>query len=456
MINQMTPAPTLSRRSLLRAAGAMGVASGTFGLAGCQNPAGGGAGSGNVTFWLTPNASDAEMAAYVKRMTTGFEQANSGTKVSSLVIPWENALTKYTAAFSGGTPPDVTYQIIPWMNKWRTTGVLTNLRQHLSDADLAPILEGCPQGYLDAAQGDNGELLAVPFTQGYFSLVLNLDIWEKAGKPPLPRTYDDLVEFAKALTMDKSGRRLGDSGFDSTSIAHYGMNWPLVPAAEDNYVWQYFWAYGSDYISADHQDIGFNNDEGRAALQSLKAMSDSGGATPPGFYTDNSKWGAAVYSGAVAMQWTDQFTPAQAKQFPKARVKVIDLPSGPAGKFVVAGCGYWAVSAKSPNLDKAVALAKFLLSPAQADDYIRMILGRPTRKVQGDYYSEPLADPRINTFLNESSAYGQYARPTLILPYQPQEYLLGKINDYLSGRQELDAMISDASNHVQQMAKAAG
>ncbi|HVX46819.1 MAG TPA: extracellular solute-binding protein [Mycobacteriales bacterium] len=437
--------PGIKRRTLLQAFGAAGVAAG---LAGC-----GGSSSKKVTFWLTPNASDQDMAAYVKRMSTGFEKKNKGVTVSSLIIPWENALTKYTAAYSGGAPPDVTYQIIPWMNKWRSTGVLADFHKHLSAADLDPILNGAAKGYIDAAQGPKGELLAVPFTQGYFVLVLNEDIWEKAGKPALPKTYEEMVPFAQALTMDKQGRKLGDSGFDAKNVDHYGMTWPLVPTIQDNYVWQYFWSYGSDYISADHKDIGFDNDAGRAALKAMKAMSDSGAATPPGLYTDTNKWSDTIYAGKAAMQWTDQFTPDQAKQYPKVRFRVLDLPSGPSGRSVVAGCGYWAVSAKSGNIDRAFELAKFLLSPTQADDYIRMILGRPVRTVSGDFYSKPLADPRINMLLNDSTSYGKFARPTLVLPYQPQEYLLGKINDYLSGRQDLDAMIKEASSHIQQMAR---
>ncbi len=440
----------MGRRTFLQAVGAAGIG---VALAGCGSS--GGSSSKKVTLWLTPNASDADMAAFTKRMATGFEKSDSGAKVSSLVIPWENALTKYTAAYSGGTPPDVTYQIIPWMNKWRTTGVLADFKKHVSDSDLAPILDGVPKGYLDAARGTKGELLAVPFTQSYFSLVLNEDLWEQAGKPELPTTYENLIDFAKKLTIDKKGRKLGEPGFDGKKVAHYGMSWPLVPTIQDNYVWQYFWSYGSDYVSADHKDVGFNNDEGRAALKAMKAMSDSGAATPPGLYTDTNKWADAACSGAAAMQWTDQLTPAQAKQYPKVRLKVIPLPGGPAGKAVVAGCGYWAVSAKSKNIDKAFEFAKFLLSPTQADDYIRMILGRPTRKVSGDFYSKPLADPRMNQLLNDSNSYSQYARPTLVLPFQPQEYLLGKINDYLSGRQGLDAMIKDASNQIKQMARTA-
>jgi ABC-type glycerol-3-phosphate transport system substrate-binding protein len=423
-------------------------------LAGCGG-SGGSSSKVALDFWLTPNATPEAMQAYTKRMATGFTQSGSKNEVKSLVIPWESALTKYTAAFSSGNPPDVTYQIVPWLNKFRPTGVLADLNTLGGKDELTAITEGMPKAYLDAARGEKGELYAIPFTQGYHSLAINEDIWEKAGKPALPTTYQEMIPFARALTFDTSGRRLGDAGFDARSVAHWGMTWAPVVGMEDNFVWQYLWAYGSDYISADRQDIGFNNDEGRAALKVMKDMVDSGAVTPPGLYSDLPKWADALVSGRSGMQWMEGFSAQQCKQYPKARVRVIDLPSGPKGRSVVGGCGYFAVSAKSKNQRQAYDLVKFLVGPKQADDYVRMILAHPTRPVQGEFYSEPLPDPRMNKFLNEASSYVPYARCTLILPYQPQEYLLGKLNDYLYGRQGLEEMIGDASKQIKQMAKAA-
>ncbi|MEV0714977.1 extracellular solute-binding protein [Asanoa sp. NPDC050611] len=408
---------------------------------------------GDLNFWLTPNASPEAMKAFTDKMTTGFRDVAKDAAVSSLIIPWDNALTKYTAAFSGGNPPDVTYQIIPWMNKWRSTGVLADFKKFASAEELASFTEGQPESYLKAATGDNGELFAVPFTQGFQPLVLNLAVWEKAGKPPLPTTLAEMIPFAEAMTFDKKGRNLKDAGFDKNNVEHYGMAWPALPTFEDNWVWQYFWAYGSDYINEARDDIGFDNAAGREAIDVMKRLVSSGATTPPDLYSDNARWQTATVSGKTGMQWMPPLTEAVCKQFPDARLKVIDLPGGPAGKAIVAGCGYYAMAAKSKNPDLTYQFAKFLLDPKQSDVYIRMILGLPTRPVEGNYYAEPLADPRMNTFLNEAAGYGQHARATLVLPYQPQEYLLGKLNDHLFGRQTLDDMISEASKGIKQMAK---
>ncbi|MFE9693850.1 ABC transporter substrate-binding protein [Micromonospora sp. NPDC005806] len=443
----------LPRRGFLQLAGLAGLGST---LAACGlGEEDKGSGGGNLNFWLTPNASPEAMKQFTDQMAAGFQRTSKGATVTSLVIPWENALTKYTAGFSGGNPPDVTYQIIPWMNKWRSTGVLADFKQMASKEELAALTDGQPESYLKAATGDKGELFAVPFTQGFQPLAMNLAVWEKAGKPPLPTTLEEMIPFAEAMTFDKKGRNLKDPGFDKNNVEHYGMSWPALPTFEDNWVWQYFWAYGSDYVNGSKDDIGFNNPEGREALEVMKRLVTSGATTPPSLFADTARWDAATVSGKTGMQWMPPLSAATCKQFPQARMKVIDLPSGPAGKAIVAGCGYYAMAAKSKNPELTYQFAKYLLDPKQADVYIRMILGLPTRPVQGNYYAEPLADPRMNTFLNEAASYGKHARATLILPYQPQEYLLGKINDYLFGRQSLEAMISEASKGIRQMAKSA-
>ncbi|WP_198664412.1 ABC transporter substrate-binding protein [Jiangella endophytica] len=457
MFDHTHGAAQMSRRRVLQIGGAAGLAAflGSCGL-GESSSGGSSSGSTSLDFWLTPNSSPEAMKAFTTEMATGIKESSGGEiSAASLVIPWENALTKYTAGFSGNNPPDVTYQIIPWMNKWRETGVLADFREFASDEDLEYYTSGQPQSYLDAATGENGELLAVPFTQGFQPLGLNAAIWEKAGQPPLPTTFEEMIGFAEALTFDTSGRNLKDPGFDAENVEHWGMAWSSIPTQEDNWVWQYFWGYGSDYINEAGDDIGFDTAEGREALEVMKRLVDSGATVPQGTFADDARWSQSTISGKSGMQWMPPPSEEVFKQYPDARLTVVPLPGGPAGRNIVAGCGYWAIAAESENPEAAYEFARFLLQPAQADRYIRMILGQPTRPVEGNFYEEPLADPRMNTFQNEATEYGQYARATLVLPYQPQEFLIGKINDYLFNGQPLDAMITDASAGIRQMAGAA-
>ncbi|GAA1560656.1 sugar ABC transporter substrate-binding protein [Kribbella sancticallisti] len=415
------------------------------------------AGSGQPVYWTQPNAGQKEMQAFLTEIEKGFAADNPGMTAKTLLVPWEDSLTKYTAAFSAGNPPDVTYQIIPWMNKWRDSGVLADFRDIAPKEDIDKLLENVNPSLLKVAQGAGGELRAIPYvTDSGHNLTVNLNVWEKAGKPPFPTTYAEMIDFAKAMTVDAKGRRLGEAGFDKSKVDHYGMTWPTAPAIQENYVWHYFWSFGTEYISEDGRDIGFDNEAGRGALENMKEMVDSGAATPPGLYTDESKWANAMVSGRSGMQWTHALSADQAKAFPAARLKLLEPPNGPGGdQFMVGGCGYIAVAAKSKNREAAYKLAKHILSPGPKERYTRLILGLPINGSAGAFYTE-LPDPRMNEFMNEASKMTRFQRIPPALKYQPNEYLIGKINDYVTGRQSLDDMIRDARNQIKQMAAAAG
>jgi ABC-type glycerol-3-phosphate transport system substrate-binding protein len=199
----------IDRRNFLRLGAAVG---GAMALAGCSGDEKSGGGGGQVTYWTQPNAELKQMQAFLKDIEKGFASGNPGTTAKTLIVPWDESLTKYTAAFSGGNPPDVTYQIIPWMNKWRDTGVLADFHEIAPKEDIDGFLDGVNENLVNVAKGPKGELLAIPYVSAAHSLTVNVDIWEKAGKPPLPTTYDEVLEFAKAMTFDKSGRRLGEPG----------------------------------------------------------------------------------------------------------------------------------------------------------------------------------------------------------------------------------------------------
>ena len=440
---------SLDRRRFLQVAG---VGAAAMALAACT-PGGGSGSGGEVTYWVQPNAEEKMMKDFFARLKAQVAKTNPDITVKPLLVPWEDSLTKLTAAYSTNKPPDVTYQIVPWMNKWRETGVLADFNTIAPKEDIDAFLENVSPDLLGPALGANGELYAIPYvTGGAHNLSINLNVWEAAGKPELPTTYAEMIPFAKALTVDTNGRYLGESGFDSSSVASYGMTWPFLPATQENYVWHYFYSFGTDYISEDGKDIGFDNDEGRAALENMKEMYDSGAATPAGLFTDDSKYGTMLVSGGSGMQWVGQLTADEAAKYPEARLQVLDPPKGPDGdQFIVGACGYIAVATKASNPEAAYATAKAILSEPLLTDYTKTILALPIHGAEGDFYTD-LPDPRMNEFQNAQAKLTQYTRIPKQLPYQPNEYLIGKINDYVIGNQSLNDMIKDSHTQIQQMA----
>lgn len=434
----------LSRRGLLAAAIGAGLA-----VAGCSSSE-----SDELVFWKAPFLAPDRENAYFKGLIDEFGKDHQGLAVKHVVIPWESAATKFTAAFAGSNPPDVSYLNLPSLNKFHGAKAVAAL-EDIGD-DVAKYMEGVNENIVKAVKGEDGKHYALPYVSGHNVMSLNPKIWEKAGKPPKPKTYDDLITFAKQLTFDTKGRQLGQPGFDANNIATYGFGWPGLGQIETNWIWNYFWAYGCDYLNEAGTDIGFNNDEGRATLQHMKNMVTSGACTPLNLYGDEIQgWADSLYNDKVAMGWTDAIRDVNLKAFPQARLEVLDMPAGPAGQFVVGAAGYLAVAAKSKKKEQAYQFATFLRDPDRFKPYSRECFVYPVSGVTPGYY-DGAGDPRIVKFVTDAVAQMKYTRLTRVMPYEPQDFLIGELNDFLLGRKTMEQMITDSSRQVKLMARNAG
>src|SRR5690606_34937624 len=98
----------------------------------------------------------------------------------------------------------------------------------------------------------------------------NKDIFDKAGVPYPPSnpgewTWEEFVETARALTVDRNGRRPGDPGFDPNRIQTYGVafgTWwaPVLP---------FVWSNGGDWFDETGRQVLIDQPESVEALQNL-------------------------------------------------------------------------------------------------------------------------------------------------------------------------------------------
>jgi ABC-type glycerol-3-phosphate transport system substrate-binding protein len=405
----------------------------------------------SLSFWKPPGLPPQDENRFFKNLTGRFAQEHGNDTVKHLLLPWDDAFTKYTAAFGGGNPPDVSYQILPWINQFGTSGGLAAL----NDIDPGLDLSGYNKNAVDSAKIDD-KLYGVPWYSSRATLTLNEGIWEKAGKPPLPKTYAEVSEFVKLLTFDEAGRPLTDKAFDRSKVATYGMNWPGQWAFQANFLWNYLWAYGADFISEDRRNVGFDNDGGREALRLLREMQESGAATPVSLYSDPQKWQETLWTGRTALHWLSPPTPETFKKYPNTRLKVLGIPAGPAGQFMLGGVGYLCVSAKAKYPETALEFIKLATGDDVVKPYLQQTLLFPIKDTIGAEVYSTVADQQTRQFLLETLAQGKYLRLTRPLPFNAEEYLSGEINNYVSGQKDLDQMIKDASKQIGTMAKNAG
>lgn len=446
--------PMLSRRTLLAVA-ALGVATACSPVG--QPSTGGkdvdtGGKPAKLDFWKPPGQAPALENKFFNGLSAAFAAKHNSDAINHVILPWADASTKYTAAFGGGTAPDIAYLTLLWLNQFSSAGALTALDELDPKLDLS----GFNTSAIDSARGADGKLYGMPYYSSRFVLAMNENIWEDAGKPDLPVTYEDLGKFVKKLTFDKSGKALGASGFDKESIATYGLAWPGLYGTQVNYLWNYLWAYGSDYVSEDGKGIGFDNEGGREALTLMREIQESGASTPMALYADDLKWGEVLMTRKAAVQWIAPPTADTFKKYPDLRLKVLDIPKGPGGQFVVGGVGYLCVSAKSKYQQTALDFIKYATDDANVSRYLQETLLFPVRDtITSDVFST-VANKKSKAFLVESLPQGKLMRLTRPLPYNAEEYLAGEINNYVSGQKDLDSMIKTAAKQIATMAKNAG
>lgn len=403
-----------------------------------------------LQFWKMPNmAAESENAYWAK--TVGEFGTASGNTVEHLLVPWPEFLTKYTAAFVSGTAPDVSYQVTNTLNQFGTNGLLADLKAIDPALDTSAI----NQAMIESATQD-GKLYGFPYISSRFVLALNEAVWEKAGKPALPATYDEIVEFAKKLTFDEAGKPLGDPAFDASKVAIYGYVWPGNYEVVINYIWNVLFSYGVTPFSADMKDIGFDTPEGRAALEHLKALQDSGATTPLTLYADQTQWADMLPSGKAGLQWVEASV-AQFVNFPDANLQVVAPPAGPAGAYVSGAAGYLVIAEASPNKEAALDFIKYVTTGAPYDDYIAQSLLFPvSTNADAQAMYGKVSEKRAYDFLAAALPQTSSMLFPAALPYNGYEYLVGEINNYLSGQKSLDQMITDAKQQTATLAANAG
>jgi multiple sugar transport system substrate-binding protein len=200
--------------------------------------------------------------------------------------------------FAGGTPPDVFYADAGRIGDFAKAGNLYAYGDKVQDA-----------GFLDSLAQTftyDGKLQCAPKDYSTLALVINTDLWAKAGltDADIPKDWAGLEAVSKKLT---SGNVTG-----------------LV-------------------ISGEWDRIGV-----------FAKQVDAG-------------WGGeAIGKGKAAMTIEGNWIRgALSKDFPNIKAKVVELPAGPAGKGTLVFSNCWGIAAKSKNQAAAVDLVKSMIATDQ-------------------------------------------------------------------------------------------
>lgn len=193
-----------------------------------------------------------------------FEAQHPGVDIEFSHEPFAGYNDKMIARFAAGNPPDILHLPAANFMIYAQEGWLAPLDDLLASTDSPVLTEWTPvQG---GCQYDGQTMCVIVLGYGYV-LGWNEAYFEEAGLPGPPTTSDELIEYARALTVDKDG--------DGT-IDQYGFVFPTVThAGVETTATSFLFEYGPDAHWVD-ADGNLQRDAIKYAWSKMRQMVEDG------------------------------------------------------------------------------------------------------------------------------------------------------------------------------------
>lgn len=205
-------------------------------------------------FMWDPDIEDLE-----RELITRYEAEHPNVKVELEALAFGDYWPKLSALAAAQQMPDVFAMSSGFVDEWATNGLLEDLQPYVDrdiQADEYFTSAFNPMRYPDKATGD---MYAFPFAWVVTVLYYNKDAFDEAGVayPTSDWTWDDFLEAAKKLTVDKDG----DGVIDQWGYWFYGRYANVEP-----------WIYQNNGRLLNPQKTRFEPNEG--AIEALQFLYD--------------------------------------------------------------------------------------------------------------------------------------------------------------------------------------
>jgi multiple sugar transport system substrate-binding protein len=301
-----------------------------------------------------------------------------GTKVEIVQAPYSNVFEQ--GANAGATKSGV-FDIIlmddPWIPFFAENGHLEDLTSYFNakgvpgpDNDfLGKSLAVCRNPY------NTGPFVCIPYVGNAQMFFYDPAKFAEQGLPNGPRTWDDVIKAASAMTAAGGGRYFG-------YVFRGGQGNPVVAD-----FMPIFWSYGGNLFNADRTKVTIDTPEGAAAMKTFMALRD---ISPKGVesYGAN-ETGQALAAGTAASSinwpnWVGTFEdPSQSRMVGKLAYSAI--PSGThAGSSEI---GHWTMGIMSASKNKQEAF-DFMIWATSAEQ-IKISATRGNPPVRFSVFTDP-------------------------------------------------------------------
>lgn len=303
--------------------------------------------------------------------------ASSGTAAS--VVAASNLGQQLSQGFAAKKPADVFYLSTDALAGYASNGSL------LAYGDQLPNKDDFYPGLVKSFTY-NGKFYCAPKDFSTLQLIINTDMWEKAGlsDADLPKTWDQLESVSKKLkTAEHVG--LGISG-------EYARIGSFMAQA------------GGNLMNDESTQATADSDANIKALDYVKKLLTSGDLK---YAKDlGTGWGGEAFGKGLAAMTIEGnwITGALKADYPNVKYKVAELPAGPGGKGTLQFTNCWGIAADSPNQAAALKLVEQLTGKSEQLAFSKAFGPMPSIKSAAPEWKS--ANPALVPFLTAAD----YAR----------------------------------------------
>jgi multiple sugar transport system substrate-binding protein len=264
--------------------------------------------------------------------------------------------TKLTAAAAQHTLPDVVIDDAAQLGNFETQGIIRPVdRSQLAGADQIA------QQAWTSATDLKGTVYAVPFSAQANVLLVRKDWLDKLGLQP-PKTWDDLVNVAKAFTtQDPDGNGKNDT---------YGLALP-ASTARGYAAWEYssfLWEAGGDFVKPGGSGKFTAALDTPEALQAAALLKDqvctNKDVQPSAVNDDTTAANKAFQTGVTGLYLTGPYAYATMDATGvKGKYIAVAPPTGPSGKPATLAEGTDIFTMADAKTDEVKKLEEFMITP---------------------------------------------------------------------------------------------
>jgi len=400
-----------------------------------------------ITFWSAQTGILAVRDA-IKSAAAKFEAENPGVKVNVEFISWSEIDRKYLTAVSGKLPPQAG-------EHGPSVAVQFAAAQYLEPVDDVINAIGKDQfnkTWLNTTYY-NGHYWGVPWFYDSRPVAYRKDLFKEKGLA-IPKTWDELVAVAKALTVvDAQGK-----------VDMWGMGIRPDDRGQDWFALCLTNGGGIFKVEGGKVKVAVNSKENQEALRFYTDLFLKHHVTPPGTPTYQLKDVFQLFTtGKIAMVTTpaellrviDEQAPnlkGKVGYFPQPAAK----PGSPYPGMSFMGGSHFMLFKDAPNKDVTKEFIKFMLKPDIYREFMRALMTKqPALNIlkASDYLTDPTWREPVEVTIQQGEHAARSEYPMLAHPISGElDAIFGKpAQEVLSGKKTVTQALDDMQRRVEEL-----